>query len=86
VKPISTVSVPYWMLLWGSKKVERYSEKSKGQLPAIFTPYKTQTMWGGNRFSNAKLKRLGWTQIVPTQEGLRRSFDAFRSEPAKAGT
>jgi nucleoside-diphosphate-sugar epimerase len=84
VKPIKTISVPYWLLLWGSGVIERYSERSKGQLPAIFTPYKTQTMWGGNRFSNAKLKRLGWKPIVSTSEGLARSFAAFRAEPEKA--
>jgi nucleoside-diphosphate-sugar epimerase len=84
VKPMRTIPVPYWLLLWGSGIVERYSEKSKGQLPAIFTPYKTRTMWGGNRFTNAKLKHLGWKPVVSTQKGLQLSFEAFRNEPAKA--
>jgi nucleoside-diphosphate-sugar epimerase len=83
VKPLRTIPVPYGLLLWVSKKVERYSEKSKGQLPAIFTPYKTRAMWGGNRFTNAKLKHLGWNPIISTQEGLRRSFASFRAEPEK---
>ncbi len=39
------------------------SRWSKGQLPAIFTPYKSATAWGGNRFDNSKLKGLGWKQI-----------------------
>lgn len=80
VKPIATIRVPYWLLLWGSKLVERYAEKSKGQLPAIFTPYKTRAMWGGNSFSNGRLKSIGWHPIVSTNEGLNRSFDAFRRE------
>lgn len=83
VKPMRTIPVPYWLLLWGSKLVERYSEKSKGQLPAVFTPYKTRAMWGGNRFSNAKLKQLGWRPLLSTRQGLEKSFAAFRSEPAK---
>ena len=80
VKPLKTIPVPYWLLAWGSTRVERYSTRSKGQLPAIFTPYKTRAMWGGNTFSNAKLKQLGWHPIVSTQEGLARSFAAFREE------
>ena len=80
VRPMRTVRVPYFMLLWGSGLVERYSERSKMQLPAIFTPYKTRAMWGGNQFSNAKLKTLGWRPLVSTDEGLRRSFAAFRHE------
>jgi nucleoside-diphosphate-sugar epimerase len=84
VRRMKTIPIPYWLLLWGSKQVERYSDRSKGQLPAIFTRYKTQTMWGGNRFSNAKLKGLGWKQIASTDEGLERSFAAFRAEGGKA--
>ena len=81
VKPLKTIPVPYSVLQWGSKQVERYNTKSKGQLPAIFTPYKTASQWGGNRFSNAKLRQLGWKPIVPTQQGLERSFAYFRTEP-----
>lgn len=83
VRPMRTVRVPYPLLLWGSGLVERYSTRSKGQLPAIFTPYKTKAMWGGNKFSNAGLKALGWTPVVSTKEGLERTFAAFRAEPPK---
>ena len=83
VKRVRSVPVPYVLLQWGSRAVERYNKRSKGQLPAIFTPYKTKAMWGGNRFSNAKLHSLGWSQLVPTQEGLARTFSAFRTEKAK---
>ena len=84
VKAIRSIPIPYWLLLWGSKKVERYNTKSKGQLPAVFTPYKIRTTWGGNRFTNAKLKQLGWKPLISTREGLYRAFEAFRTEPAKA--
>jgi nucleoside-diphosphate-sugar epimerase len=78
VKPMRSVRVPYWLLMWGSKQVEGYSKRSKGQLPAIFTPYKTKAMWGGNRFSNAKLKGIGWRPVVGTGEALERAFAAMR--------
>jgi nucleoside-diphosphate-sugar epimerase len=84
VKPMRSVPVPYFALMWGSKMVEGYNKRSKGQLPAIFTPYKTRAMWGGNRFSNAKLKGIGWRPLVSTRDGLARAFAAFRAEPVKA--
>jgi nucleoside-diphosphate-sugar epimerase len=84
VKPVRSVPVPYFALMWGSRMVERYSERSRGQLPAIFTPYKTRAMWGGNQFSNAKLKSIGWRPVISTREGLERAFAAFRAEPEKA--
>ncbi len=84
VKPMRTVPVPYWLLHWGSGLVERYNTWSKGQLPAIFTPYKTKAMWGGNQFSNAKLKGLGWRPLLSTREGLDRTLAALRLESEKS--
>jgi nucleoside-diphosphate-sugar epimerase len=83
VKSMKTLRIPYGLLSWGSGLVERYHGRSKGQLPAIFTPYKTRAMWGGNRFSNARLKALGWEPRVRTADGLERSFASFRAEPPK---
>ena len=84
VRPVRSIPIPYSALLWGSKMVERYSRRSRGQLPAIFTPYKTKAMWAGNQFSNAKLKSIGWRPLISTREGLERAFTAFRNEPEKA--
>jgi nucleoside-diphosphate-sugar epimerase len=36
--------------------------------------------WGGNRFDNARIKSLGWRQLVPTDEGLRRAFEWLRAQ------
>jgi nucleoside-diphosphate-sugar epimerase len=84
VRKVRSVPLPYPALMWGSKMVENYSKRSKGQLPAIFTPYKTRAMWGGNQFSNAKLKSIGWRPLLSTREGLDRTFAAFRANPEKA--
>ncbi len=81
VKPLRAVRIPYPAMAALSAVVERYHAFSKGQLPAIFTPYKTATSWGGNRFDNAKLKSLGWRPLVSTDEGVRRAFDDFRKNP-----
>jgi len=80
VTPVRSVPVPYPVLKMLSVGVERYHRWSKGQLPAIFTPYKSATMWGGNQFDNSKIKTVGWKQLVPTEEGMRRTFEWLRSQ------
>jgi nucleoside-diphosphate-sugar epimerase len=83
VKKIRFVPVPYFVLMAISRLVARYHRYSHGQLPAIFTPYKTASTWGGNCFDNRALKTTGWKQLVPTSEGLRRTFAAFRESAAR---
>jgi nucleoside-diphosphate-sugar epimerase len=81
VQKLRAVSVPYpvtWLL---SYAVEKYYDYSGGQLPAIFTRYKTSSQWKGTRFDNGKLKALGWKPLVSTEEGLTRHF-AYRRDLA----
>ena len=80
VTNIRSISVPYFGIQLLSRMLTKYNSYSNGQLPAILTPYKVASLWGGNRFDNAKLRSIGWTQPVPTAEGLRKSFRAFRAE------
>lgn len=80
VGPIRTLPLPYPLLALLSRGVEWYHRWSRGQLPAIFTPYKVATTWGGNTFDNAKIKTVGWRQLVPTEEGMRRTFDWLRTQ------
>jgi nucleoside-diphosphate-sugar epimerase len=82
VAPLRSLSVPYPLLMLGSHLVERYHVHSKGQLPAIFTPYKTASNWKGNRFANDKLKALGWRPLVTTDEGIARTFGYLRARAA----
>lgn len=84
VSALRYVPVPYPALLGLSTLVQRYHHFSKGQLPAVFTPYKTASSWKGNRFSNAKLKALGWQQLVTTEEGMRRTFEYQRAAAQSA--
>jgi len=80
VKNVRSISVPYIGLKLLSRMLTKYHQHSKGQLPAIFTPYKVATTWAGNQFDNSKLRSIGWHQLVSTEEGLRRSFAAFRED------
>jgi nucleoside-diphosphate-sugar epimerase len=81
VEKIRSLRLPYPAMQWISRRVQWYHNYSTGQLPAIFTPYKTKTMWGGNRFSNAKLHSIGWTPSVPIKEALTRTFQWLRRQP-----
>lgn len=69
--------VPYWALLLGSRALVAYHRRSKGQLPAVFTPYVVRSMYRCFRHSNAALKALGWQPRVRTAEGMRRTFAAL---------
>lgn len=80
VAPLRTVPLPYPALRLLSRGIEAYHRWSKGQLPAILTPYKVAALWGGNRFDNGKLKSLGWRQTISTEEGMRRTFLWLRSK------
>jgi len=80
VRRVRSVFVPYFLALTMSHLVERYHRFSRGQLPAILTPYKSASLWKGNHFGNSKLKAIGWKQLVPTWEGLGRAFEYFRTE------
>lgn len=84
VGPLRSLSVPYPLLVIGSHLVERYHHHSQGQLPAIFTPYKTASNWKGNQFDNAKLKGLGWRPLVSTDEGIERTFEHLRGRSRAA--
>ena len=58
---------------------ERYSSWSKSQLPPVFNRRDWQVTWKKTRYSNENVKAcLGWTQKVPTAEGLKRHFEACR--------
>ena len=80
VARVKSIKVPFACLQLISRLLEKYNRYSKGQLPAVLTPYKVATEWRGNRFDNAKLRSIGWQQIVTTSEGLRRSFAVFKTE------
>jgi nucleoside-diphosphate-sugar epimerase/peptidoglycan/xylan/chitin deacetylase (PgdA/CDA1 family) len=79
VARIRSISVPYFGVRLLSSLVAKYNRHSNGQLPAILTPYKAASQWGGNRFDNSKLRSIGWKQLVPTNEGLQRTFTALRN-------
>jgi nucleoside-diphosphate-sugar epimerase len=79
VEPLRVISLPLFATRLLSRAVAWYHRHSRGQLPAIFTPYKTDSMWRSFRYENRKLKSLGWSPSVATREGLDRTFASLRA-------
>jgi 2-alkyl-3-oxoalkanoate reductase len=79
---LKVVPLPFSATQAMSILVEKYHFWSKGQLPAVFTPYKSKSTWGGNVFDNSKLKAASWQPIVSTADGLKRHFEFQRKKRA----
>lgn len=82
VSPIKVLPVPYPVFLLGARWLSAYNRKSKGQLPDLFSPHVVKSMYRPLKYSNAALKAIGWTQRVPTAEGMQRHFAALKAEEA----
>jgi len=83
VKKIRSVRLPYFATRILAGFLEAYHRRSQGQLPGILTRYKVAAAWGGNRFTNATLHSLGWSQLVATPDAMAQTFEDLRSRPAK---
>jgi nucleoside-diphosphate-sugar epimerase len=64
---------------------EWYYKKSRGQLPAVLTHYKSRAMWTPLKYSNARAKELlGWQPARSFADGLRETFDRLVQDRAVA--
>lgn len=63
---------------------ERYSAWSMGQLPPVFNRKRWHANWSKTRYSNAKLKSIGWRPKVSTAQGLANYFEACRNRRQNA--
>jgi nucleoside-diphosphate-sugar epimerase len=86
VEPMRCVPVPHWAFRLGARLLVWYHRRSKGQLPAVFTPYVIDSMYRPLRYSNEALKSIGWQPRVSTAEGMARAFAFFKDQlKAKKG-
>jgi nucleoside-diphosphate-sugar epimerase len=76
---VHSVRFPFSITMLLSTLIEGYSVYSRGQIPPILTPYKSAALWKGNRYSNARIKSIGWQQHVPTNAALLETFAYFKS-------
>jgi nucleoside-diphosphate-sugar epimerase len=70
VKPFFSIPVPYWVAWLSCGLWERYSKWSKGQLPPAFNRRRCKGDWGRNRYSNRKLREVGWKPRVPMDQAM----------------
>lgn len=80
VQPLRTLRLPYPLLLAAARWLERYHRRSKGQLPAVFTPYVVRSMYRPLRYGNAALKRLGWQPRIAIEQGLSATFAHLKAQ------
>lgn len=78
VRRFNSIYVPHMLSYSLSFLWERYSAWSQGQLPPAFNRRRWHANWKKTYYTNAKLKAIGWTPVVPTTEALRHYFDACR--------
>lgn len=84
VAPLRVVPLPYALLRPLSRLNAWYSARTEDHLPAIFTPYRVDSQWRPQRWSNARAKALlGWNPRVPMREALDRTFAALASPPSR---
>lgn len=78
VERLRYIRLPYWLIYSISVACEKYHKNSKGQLPDIFTRYKTANIWKGNKYSNVKLKQIGWQPRITIQDGITNYFNNLK--------
>jgi nucleoside-diphosphate-sugar epimerase len=79
VRNFRSVYVPHFASYALCHLWEKYSAWSSEQLPPVFNVRRWHANWQRTQYSNEKLKmKLGWTQGVPTGDGLQRYFEACR--------
>jgi nucleoside-diphosphate-sugar epimerase len=73
-RPVKSFWIPQCTIGPLSSLYERYSRWSEGQLPAVITRYRTDSIWKPLRFSNAKARqRLMWSPHLSFAEAFQRS-------------
>lgn len=84
---VRKVPIPGWLVPTVSGLCEWYHRRSRGQLPAVLTRYKSRAMWKPLRYSNAKAKAaLGWRPEKSFTEGLRETLARLSRRPAAPNT
>jgi nucleoside-diphosphate-sugar epimerase len=74
-RPVRSMWIPQCSIGPLSSLYERYSRWSEGQLPAVITRYRTDSMWKPLRFTNARAKeRLRWQPHLSFPEAFARSI------------
>jgi nucleoside-diphosphate-sugar epimerase len=78
VEGLRSVTIPLPLLRLLARANAWYSARTHGHLPPVLTPYKVDSQWRPQRFSNRRAREvLGWAPRVPMAEALDRTFAAL---------
>ena len=78
---IRSVAVPHFAIGPLSGLCEWYHQRSRGQLPAVLTRYKSAAQWKPLRYSNARAKEaLGWKAETSFSQGLSQTLAWLRAQ------
>ncbi|HTB85375.1 MAG TPA: NAD(P)-dependent oxidoreductase [Candidatus Sulfotelmatobacter sp.] len=71
-KNFFSVPAPYPLVKFGCALWEDFFNKRQGQLPPVFNRRRCAAEWGGNTYTNEKLRRLlGWSQKISTGDAMK---------------
>ena len=80
VKGFRSVRIPYLAAYYLSCLWEKYSKKSKGQLPPVFNRRRCAAEWKQVHFTNQKLRdRLGWKPRIGLDQAMASFLAQFSS-------
>ena len=70
-RDLRVIPIPHWAIGCLSQLNVWYHKRSRGQLPAVLTPYKSNAMWKPLQYSIRKARSvLGWIPQTSTREGV----------------
>jgi nucleoside-diphosphate-sugar epimerase len=76
-----SISLPYFLTYLLCTLWESYSKWSKGQLPPRFNRRQCAAEWKGNRYSNAKIKKMvGWRPKISFSDACQFYFNEVKKE------
>ena len=79
VGKFSSIRIPFRVFYLMCYAWEKYSIWSKEQVPPVFNRRKCAALWKGNRYSNEKLKKIGWIPKVSLDHGLKNYFEYLKA-------
>jgi nucleoside-diphosphate-sugar epimerase len=84
---LRVVPIPHWAIGCLSRLNVWYNKRSRGQLPAVLTPYKSNAMWKPLKYSTRKPQTaLGWLPRPRTQDGIQEILAQMAADSVSQGS
>jgi nucleoside-diphosphate-sugar epimerase len=76
---LKSFPMPLPMLKLAVSWLEGYAKRSHGQLPAVLNSHIVRSTYRPFKYSNQKIKSLGWQPEKPMQLALKQTFESLRN-------